>query len=105
MQGLSSVLREAISLIGTGAPWLMAVVGRSLRISAGATGWAAAFARVVGEAGSALVLGGAGATMAAAIASQGHQQAWSRAAALGFVLSVLAIGTAAVAVRLRDDGG
>jgi tungstate transport system permease protein len=65
----------------------------------------AGFARVVGEAGSALVLGGGGLTFAAAVATQAEQQAWSRAVALGITLTMLALLAGALWVRWRDEAG
>jgi tungstate transport system permease protein len=65
---------------------------------------AAAFARVVGEAGSALVLGGTSVTLAAAVVTHAERESWSRAVALGVMLSVLAVGAGTVFVKLRDDG-
>jgi ABC-type tungstate transport system substrate-binding protein len=62
------------------------------------------FARVVGEAGSALVLGGGSLTIAAAVATQAEQQAWSRAVALGITLTMPALMAGALWVRWRDDG-
>lgn len=64
----------------------------------------AGFARVVGEAGSALVLGGGSLTVAAAVATQAEQQAWSRAVALGITLAMLALLAGALWVKCRDDG-
>ena len=65
---------------------------------------AAGFTRVVGEAGSALVLGGGSLTLAAAVATQAERHAWNRAVALGITLAVCALIGGALWVKWRDDG-
>jgi tungstate transport system permease protein len=86
--------------LGPGRAWWMILHEGRAGLTAAVV---AAFVRVVGEVGSAMLLGGAGATVAVAIVNQAERQAWSAVVALGLILSALAVVASAVFVRLRDN--
>jgi tungstate transport system permease protein len=101
-RGRERLLKTLLTLgVGTRLAWWVLVREARRGLCAAVAG---AWVRVIGETGSALVLGGAGVTMAAAIVSLADQQDWSRVVALGMVLSVLAISAGVLAVKLRGDG-
>jgi tungstate transport system permease protein len=102
LRDVRSRLMTTVRTLGVGPAhswWVLAVEARHRLLAVVVS----AFARVVGEVGSALVLGGGSGTIAAAMATSGAHQAWSRAVALGIVLSAIAVLAVGVVVKLRNN--